>query len=131
MALNLRQIEIFRPYEGELPEALLWEARASEADVAAWMSAEMVRIAKLDGEVVGMYAMHSGDDLTYVLCGVVVEQRVRKQGLGRWLVGHALGVAESKGGRHVLFEGAAQRRFFARIGFVQEPRGQRFDLIQE
>ena len=75
--------------------------------------------------------MDRGDGETYLLHGLVVDPSWRKQGLGRWLVGHAIGVAESKGGRHLLFPHKQAPRFLSHIGFVEDPRGQRFDLIQE
>ena len=78
-----------------------------------------------------MYAMAPGDSVTFELFGVVVHPSVRKQGLGRWLVGHAIGVAESKGARHVRFAQKKATRFFGNIGFVGEETGQRFDLIPE
>ncbi len=131
MALNLREVEIFRPYVNESPEDLLWAEGVSDEQVQAWMSAELVRVAKLGAVVIGMYAMDRGQKLDFILHGVVVEPSWRKQGLGRWLVGHALGVAESKGGRHVLFPGEIAGRFFSYIGFEAESRGQRFDVIPD
>ena len=131
MTLNLREVEIFRPYGNESPEDLLWAEGVSDEQVQGWMSAELVRVAKLGPMVIGMYAMDRGQDLDFILHGVVVEPSWRKQGLGRWLVGHALGVAESKGGRHVLFPDNIARRFFGNIGFDAESRGQRFDVIPD
>lgn len=129
--MNLREVEVFRPYGNELPEELLWAEGIAEAAVERWLSAEMVRIAKRQTQTLGMYAMDRGDGQTYILHGVVVAPAWRKQGLGRWLVGHAIGVAESKGGRHVSFPGTQARRFFANVGFVAAGKSQRFDLIQE
>jgi GNAT superfamily N-acetyltransferase len=129
MALNLREVEIFRPYGNESPEDLLWAEGVSDEQVQGWMSAELVRVAKFGSVVIGMYAMDRGQELDFILHGVVVEPSWRRQGLGRWLVGHALGVAESKGGRHVLFSSEIAGRFFGYIGFSAEPRGQRFDVI--
>ena len=131
MALNLREVEIFRPYGNESLEELLWAEGATTSQVEQWMGAAMVRIAKLSDEVLGMYAMDKGEQLTYTLHGVVVDPKWRQQGLGRWLVGHAIGVAESKGGRHVLFASDKAKRFMTHIGFVDDALGQRFDLIQE
>ena len=130
-SLNLRKVEVFRPYDNETPEDLLWAEHLPEAQVDRWLSAEMVRIAKLNEEAVALYAMDRGDGETYLLHGLVVDRSWRRQGLGRWLVGHAIGVAESKGGRHVLFPQRRAKRFLSLIGFVEDPRGQRFDLIQE
>jgi N-acetylglutamate synthase-like GNAT family acetyltransferase len=131
VALSLREVEIFRPYDDGSPEQLLRAQGATEAQIERWMSADMVRIAKLSSEVLGMYAMDKGEQLTYILRGVVIDPKWRHQGLGRWLVGHAIGVAESKGGRHVLFASDQARRFLGHVGFVDDDRGQRFDLIQE
>ena len=131
MPINLRQIEIFQPYNNEVSEALLFEADMEEAAVDVWLASDLVRVAKLGEEVLAVYAMDKGDGKTYRLHGLVVATKVRKQGLGRWLVGHAIGVAESKGARHVLFTSKQASRFFGAIGFVPDDEGQRIDLIPE
>ena len=131
MPLNLREVEVFRPYANEIPEDLLWSEDFTAGQVDTWLNAEMVRIAKRADDVLAMYAMDCGDGETYVLHGVVVSPGWRRQGLGRWLVGHAIGVAESKGGRHVLFPEDRAKRFLGHVGFVDDQRGQRFDLIPE
>ena len=90
--LNLREVEVFRPYPDEFPDALLMGTayeRASEA--------EFVRIAKLKGAIVAAYAMDRDGPDRFVLHAVVVAPAWRKRGIGRWFVGHAIGVAESKG----------------------------------
>ena len=129
----LRDVEIYRPYGNEFPAELLWDAGADEVVVARWEAAELVRIAKIGERILGMYAMQPQDQTRYFLHGVVVNPNVRRQGLGRWLVGHAIGVAESKGGRHVLTPAAATR-LFAHIGFVPtaaQGSDLRLDLIPE
>ena len=131
MTLKLRDVEVFKPYSNEAPEELLWAQGVQETDVQTWLSAEMLRIAKLGDEVLGMYALDRGDGTTYLLHGVVVAPARRRHGLGRWMVGHAIGVAESKGARAILFAGAGARRFFTHIGFRAVAAGQRFDLIPE
>ena len=131
MAINLRQIEIFRPYNKEVSKPLLIDAGLDEATVDSWLASDLVRVAKLGEEVLAVYAMDKGDGETYQLHGAVVASNHRKQGLGRWLVGHAIGVAESKGARHVLFTSKQAPRFLGAIGFVPADEGQRFDLIPE
>jgi|GEM_PF-498868 len=116
MGLVLRDVEIYRPYGNEFPADLLWDADADEALVSRWEQAELVRIAKIGERVLGMYAMNRQDKIRFHLLGVVIAPSVRRQGLGRWLVGHAIGVAESKGGRHVLTP-TATTRMFAHLGF--------------
>ena len=129
--LNLREIEVFRPYANEMPEDLLWAEGLDDAQVETWLAVPIVRVAKRGDEVLALYAMAPGDGLTYVLHGVVVAAGWRKQGLGRWLVGHAIGVAESKGARHVRVTSSRALRFFRALGFVADGDGQTFNLIPE
>jgi N-acetylglutamate synthase-like GNAT family acetyltransferase len=129
--LNMRTIEVFRPYANEVPEDLLWSEGISEAAVTRWLAAEMIRVAKRGDEILAMYAMDSGDGKTYVLHGVIVAPGVRKQGLGRWMVGHAIGVAESKGARHVQVPVKKALRFFRAIGFEDSTAGLKYDLVPE
>lgn len=131
MSFKLRDVEVFKPYANEVPEDLLWAENMAEVDVQIWLSAEILRIAKLGEEVLGVYALDRGDGTTYELRGVIVAPAWRRHGLGRWLLGHAIGVAESKGARHIFFASACARRFFAGIGFAEAAAGQRFDLIPE
>ena len=139
--MNFREVDMFRPYANEFPEELLqpvsrlakllWQAGADATCVARWQEAEMLRIAKIGEDIVACYAMDRGSELTFVLHGVVVDPAHRKQGLGRWVVGHAIGVAESKGGRHLSLPAARGSRLFERIGFVRDDGDLRFDLIPE
>lgn len=129
MALNLRDIEVFRPYPDELPISLLERESLSEADIDRWLSAETLRVAKLGTQVWGAYAMDRLDATHFHLHGVIVDTARRKQGLGRWMVGHAIGVAESKGGRHLQSNGRAQ--LYRRLGFSERNGVHVFDMIQE
>jgi len=127
----LREVEVFRPYDDEIPERLLLEAGAGEAALVPWLEADLLRIAKCAQTPLGLYALNRGDSITYELHGVLVAATWRRQGLGRWLLGHAIGVTESKGGRHLLYSGVPARRFFRSVGFIEDPRGLRFALIPE
>lgn len=129
--LNMRQIEVFRPYDNEFPESLLLAQDATEACLESWLQSEILRVGKLGTQVLGCYAMNRLSELEFNLLGVAVEQQVRKQGLGRWLVGHAIGVAESKGGRRVLLAQTGSSRCFSHIGFVRAASGWLLELIQE
>ena len=129
--LNLREIEVFKPYDSEFPEALLSDAGFSDAALDRWRAAPILRIAKRDTEVLGIYAMQRVEPTLFHLFGLVVTQPVRKQGLGRWLVGHAIGVAESKGARVLTLAAIGSSRMFQRVGFVRNDDGWQFNLIQE
>lgn len=131
MALALRAVEIFRPYASELPEALLETAGLSDEVIDQWLESETLRVGKIGSDVLGAYAMDRIDITNFELHGVIVEPRWRKQGLGRWLVGHAIGVAESKGGRHLHVKTTGASRMYARLGFIPNGEQHTFDMIQE
>jgi GNAT superfamily N-acetyltransferase len=131
MALNLRDIEIFRPYPHELPEVTLARAGLDDVSMGRWLGAETLRIAKLHDDVAGVYAMDRMDTTRFNLHGVVVVPALRKQGLGRWLIGHAIGVAESKGGRYLHARTSGSSQIYARIGFSMQALGYVFAMIQE
>ena len=86
--INSREIEVFKPYDSEYPEALLFAQGCDEATVDAFRDEEIVRVAKRGEEVLGLYVMRSKDNQgqrpeIYELLCVIVEPAVRKQGLGR------------------------------------------------
>ena len=131
MALGLRDYEVFRGDPAELPK-----------DMAATLSSlarppDVLRVAKLAECIIGCYAMHEPLLLdnqvarTFVLAMVMVEPNYRGNGVGRWLVGHAIGVAETKGGRHLVAELAGPAAFFTGLGFQSSAEGFQFDMHPE
>jgi predicted N-acetyltransferase YhbS len=62
---------------------------------------------------------------------LAVAEGCRRQGLGHWLLGHALGLAESKGAREVVVRGHRGRRFLARVGFRVDGPDQTLSLTPE
>ena len=68
-----------------------------------------------------------------VLQMVAVQEQYRHQNVGRWLMGHAIGVAESKGGRGLQVPHTAHQDFFLTLGFKADATigGFRFQMIQE
>jgi len=129
--MNFREIEIFRPYDhGALEEALCHEG-FPEWQVHEWLAAEMVRVAKRHEEVLALYSMDPGDGICYLLHGVLVVPKCRQQGLGRWLMGHAIGVAESKGARRLRLTNTKNKGFFFASGFAQKGNEALFELIPE
>ena len=96
-----RDARIFRPYPGEAP----WPG----AD-PAW-----TRVAKLDDTVVGAYEIERVGPLRCRVKALWVDAARRGNGLGRWLLGHAIGTAESQGAREV--EAPAGVAFYERHGF--------------
>lgn len=88
-----------------------------------------MRVAKHQGEVIGVYVIEPVDPLRYRLLELAVAPGYRGKGLGRWLLGHAIGLAESKGAREILVRGQTSRRFFATVGF--EADGADLKLVLE
>ena len=129
--LNLREIEIFKPYDSEFPADFLLNEGGDEACLDAWLASQTLRVAKRGEQVLGGYAMNRLSSREFRLLGVVVDAPIRKQGLGRWLVGHAIGVAESKGGRVVTIPQVRSSRCFVHMGFEQVESGWEFTLIPE
>jgi GNAT superfamily N-acetyltransferase len=110
--------EIYRPYPDEIPWELLHLADPDEDRVLGYVDAEYMRVAKRDGEAVGVYVVRPLSPTRYELCNLAVAPPWRGKGLGRWLLGHAIGLAETKGGREIVVRNARLRGIFARSGFV-------------
>ena len=111
-----RDARIFRPYPDEIP----WELLPDDAAKVGYRDDARMRVAKLGAEVIGVYVIEPVNELCYRVLELAVAPGYRSHGLGRWLLGHAIGLAESKGAREILVRGQSRRRFFAGIGFVED-----------
>ena len=131
MALSLRDFEVFRGDPAALPEAMA----TTLATIAP--APEVLRVAKLGERIIGCYAMHEPTPIddqvarTFSLAMVTVEPNYQGNGVGRWLIGHAIGVAESKGGRHLEARLYGPADFFKGLGFQATDDGFRFDMYRE
>ena len=123
-----RQVRIFRPYPDEIPWELLGDENREDTQYPA--NAQM-RIAKLAGEIIGVYVIEPVNVLCYRVIDLVVARSFRGHGLGRWLLGHAVGLAESKGAREILVSPRASHRFFATVGFEEAGADMKLTLTPE
>ena len=122
-----KEVSIYYPFPDEFPHALLESGGVGAERLRNLESEPFIRVAKVSDEVVGAYLLTQQDDpQRFRLEGLAVEEGFRGRGLGSWLVGHAIGVAESKGGRHVITARAYAGELFARLGFAAE--GERWHL---
>ena len=64
--------------------------------------------------------MRSLSAIRFELCNLAVAPGLRGKGLGRWLLGHAIGLSETKGGREILVRRTPLRGLFRRTGFVAD-----------
>jgi ribosomal protein S18 acetylase RimI-like enzyme len=108
---------VFRPYPEELPWDLLLDADPSRARVESYLSDALTRVAKLGDEVIGVYALVRHDPTTFELMNIAVREAYQGSGLGRRLLGHAIGLAESKGAR--VIDVGTGNSSFAALAFYQ------------
>lgn len=128
-----QDVEIYRPYSDEVPWELLALGEADEAALLASADVDFMRVAKHQDQAIGAYLIAPETPTLYVLGNLVVDPAWRRRGLGRWLLGHAIGISESKGAREILVRGAprASRGLFERSGFRQEGDDLRLVLLPE
>lgn len=82
-----------------------------------------VRVAKLDNEILGGYRMRREADTEFTIDKVRVTPVAQGKGLGRWLLGHALGLAEAKGGRCVSITDDLNTEFYLKHRFAINDNG--------
>jgi ribosomal protein S18 acetylase RimI-like enzyme len=100
-AFNPREYQIARPLPPDIPWPLLLEADPSEDRVRAYLDEELFRVAWRDGEIAAAYVLAMHEPTRYELMNLAVRPVLRGIGLGRWMLGHAIGLAESKGARTI------------------------------
>ena len=88
-----------------------------------------VRVAKFDDRVVGAYRLAKVGADRFEIAALAVYPDFRGVGIGRWLLGHAIGIAESRGGR--VIDATGPERFFLAAGFIPQDRGFRLLLTPE
>jgi N-acetylglutamate synthase-like GNAT family acetyltransferase len=126
-----RDLQMFRPYADEVPWDLLESAGADEDALAAVLELDLVRVAKLEGRVVGGYGIRPVSPTTFELVALAIAEGWRGKGFGRWLVGHAIGLAESRGGREIVVRGQRHAGFLRRFGFEPAKDDLVLELIPE
>lgn len=109
-----RQYVIRQPVGNDLPLRLCGGSVSSHDDL------EAIRIATWRNELAGMYQIERVDSVFYRILALTVDPKFRGNGLGSWLLAHALGLIESSGGRAVEVCPGESSGFFERIGFATE-----------
>ena len=113
VTLNIRQIEMYRAESADLPTYF------SEFQAQFGRGADLLRVAKLDGRIVAAYALTSAVAPRgyFGLNWLAVLPDLRRQGIGRWVAGHAMGVAESKSGSGLVVNHDEPLEFLHKLGF--------------
>jgi ribosomal protein S18 acetylase RimI-like enzyme len=112
-----RDARVLRPYPEELPWDLLLEADPSRQRIESYLSNDFTRVAKLGDDVIGVYVLARHDPITFELMNIAVRDDYQGKGLGRRLLGHAIGLAESKGAR--VIDVGTGNSSFAALAFYQ------------
>jgi ribosomal protein S18 acetylase RimI-like enzyme len=104
-----------------MPWDLLLDADPSRERVQSYLDPEWTRVAHDESATLGVYVLARRDAHRFELMNIAVREDCRGTGLGRRLLGHAIGLAEAKGGRIVevgtgnsSFDALA---FYQRAGF--------------
>lgn len=123
-AIGVADVTVYRPFPAEVPHDL----------VGADAPLDDVRVAKVDGpgsarRVVGAYRLVQLDAERFAIRALAVYPAYRRAGIGRWLLGHAIGIAESRGARIIEAEGPPG--FLQPVGFTPREGGYRLVLTPE
>lgn len=108
-----RRFPIYRPHWHERPTQLLARDISNDTEL------DWIRIAKDDGEVIAAYEVEQNDTWNFSVLTLKVTESYRNQGLGQWMLRHAVGLIESKGGRVVHARCRSHRNFVLRAGFTE------------
>ena len=119
---SARDAKIYRPYTDEVPWDLLEAAGGEENALREVLELNLLRVAKYDDRVVGGYGIRPLTPTRFELVALTVADAYRRKGLGRWLLGHAIGLAESRGAREIVVRAQrhqvrARSSFLAGVGF--------------
>lgn len=106
-----RRFPIYRPHWHERPVELLARDIFFEAEL------DWIRIAKDNSKVVAAYEIKQLDTWNFSMVSLAVAEPYQSQGLGRWMLLHAIGLIESKGGRVVHAHCQELWGFFKKAGF--------------
>lgn len=125
--ITLRNTEFYRPLPQELPWELIaaGSARHELEPLRELVDLDYTRIVCLldEGTTLGIYSMRALSETCFELLSLSVVAEHEHQLLGRRLLGHALGLAESKAGRDVQLEVCADNtrviELVERYGFVR------------
>ncbi len=128
---SARDATIYRPYTDEIPWELLQLGDPDEDSVASYADADYMRVAKFNNEVAGVYVVEAQTPLRFALRNLVVAPDFRGKGLAAWLLGHAIGLSESKGAREIVISRARPRGLFTRVGFELRDEGLLLTLMPE
>lgn len=115
------ELQIFYPWAAELPVDLLRLGGLAPELESKLVGQPMIRVAKIERRIVGVYLTVAESDTRHRLIALAVLPEERGRGIGSWLVGHALGVSETRGAREVTVSaGTPADGIFERLRFTRD-----------
>ncbi len=122
--INLRDVKIIHADLSKL-HADVWKlllcADPSEALIRAYLSEEYTRLAVHADRYVGVYVLNQVAPMLFELKNIAIEKSYRGIGLGRRMLGHAIGLAEARGAREIVVStgnsSLSNLKFYQRMGF--------------
>ncbi len=126
-AIAVRNIEFFRPKASDIPWRLLSSGAANHTvdDLEQVLDMDYTRVANRiePAATIGVYSMLRVDAQRFELISLAVAPEIEHQLVGRRLLGHALGLAESKAAQEVVLSVCAENTraldTTQRYGFVR------------
>ena len=131
MEIRVRGFDVYPPYRDELPLDLFEPPHSDDFYGPSDPPSEFTRIAKTVDQVIGVYELDRIETGVFKIRSLIVDRSFRRQGVGRWLLGHAIGVAESKGGRQVVLASNRAKAFFSKFDFYEVEGALKFDLVPD
>ena len=120
-----REYPIFSPRESEWPPAWFNLEQIPTYDL------NNIRLAKHGDRVIAAYEVEKCTSIVFTIKWLIVDPEYRNQGLGGWLLAHAIGIIESKGGREVWLH-SEPSEFSQRVGFeAAGPKKMKLTLTPE
>ena len=122
-----QEVKIYRPNKNRISTTLLNCIDRSTIGAQKFF----IRVADFYDAEVGCYMLYCQSSNIYVLHALVVKEHLRGRGLGSWLLGHAIGLTESKGGRQLLSYSLETKDFLRSKGFASDENCLRYTFLPE
>ncbi len=122
-----QEVKIYRPNKNRISTTLLNCIDRSTIGAQKFF----IRVADFDDAEVGFYMLYCQSSNIYVLHALAVKEHLRGRGLGSWLLGHAIGLTESKGGRQLLSYSLESKDFLRSKGFASDENFLRYTFLPE
>ena len=117
--MKARRYEVYTPFKEEIPTEFFGPPHITSSGAVLDPPADFIRVAKILEQVLGIYELNRDRDGRFLLKSLIVDKAERGKGVGTWLLRHAIGVTETKGGRSLVLQDLSSKKFFEDFDFQQ------------